>query len=273
MKEDERIYTSHEEAKAEIQRRWSNVQLRRKLESFLGDDIIHLFKNGPCAVTQQYCITPGHDTERFLQLAKDIELKPLCFEFLQDKFVARNTQKYLLGKLYFSNAVDLKDFSNVPYAKIVNFNTEEGKKLHDVKTIWGQLLVDFHHVYMEMTIPEFAGRVFDFSDWFYRTRHLSEYYYLYYLALFVCHGILIENFEIEGEEEDFVTQILLPSFEKVENLFGVKPLICRLVPSELLDDLHWWCSSESHIDVLRNYVMNNFGFELMKKKFRNGRLR
>ncbi len=265
MKENVRIYTSIDEAKQEIWKRWHNVVLRKKLENFLGDDIISVFSHAPRAVTQQYVITPGHDTEHFLSLAKEINLKPLCLEFAQDKFVARSIQKYLLGKMYFCDEYGLENFANVPYVKIVNFNTEEGKRLCDVQTMWGQSLVDFYHDLTNLVMPELEGNVQDFSAWFYRTRGATEYYYLYYLALFVCHGVIFENYEIEGEEGAFVRDTLLPSFDKVEEMFGVKPLICQLTPSEVLDELYWWCSAASQKEIVQKYVKDRFSYDLVIK--------
>ncbi|MFA5986081.1 MAG: hypothetical protein WC819_01880 [Parcubacteria group bacterium] len=265
MKEDYSIYTSLEDAKMEIHKRWNDVVLRAKVEEFLGDDITFLFKNGPRAITNQYVITPGHDTERFLQLAKEIKLEPLCLEFTKDKFVAKSIPKYLLGKLYFCDEFGLESFANVPYTKIINYNTEEGKRLCDVKTVWGQSLLDFHHDLTDMVMPDLVGNVYDFSDWFYRTRNLTEYYYLYFLSLFLCHGILFENYVVEGDEGNFVREILLPSFTKVEEIFGVKPLICQLTPSEVLDDLYWWCGAVSQKEIVKKYVKDRFDYELVIK--------
>lgn len=89
--------------------------------------------------------------------------------------------------------------------------------------------------------PGLSKNIVDITKWFNDTRYESEYYYLYYLALFICHGVLFENFLTNKEELEFTKYKVLPSFNKLSEMFGVKPLIVPVVPVEEETDQYWWC--------------------------------
>jgi len=256
------IYTPIEELREELRRRSSDKKLRREVEDFVGGDMLRLFGKRPKAVLSQYVITPGHNVFSFFELAKKVNLEPLLLEYPDDKLVAKNLEKYLLGLLYFSDTRQLTSFANVPRIKIIDYNSEEGKKIKVSKTLWGEGLLEFHHQLFNAVFPGNLNIIHDFSGWFKATRHLTEYYYLYFLSLFICHGVLFENIEIDGREEDFSKTKILPSFYKLTEHFGLKPLIHPLIPLDTYEDLYWWCYPEAALEVALTHIKQTNAFDI-----------
>jgi len=87
----------------------------------------------------------------------------------------------------------------------------------------------------------FKVDIFDNSQWLIKKGHKPADYYPYCLALFICHGILFENFSADEKEKHFTNEVILPAMNKVKEHFGVKPLIVQLVPQHEISDRYWWC--------------------------------
>ena len=230
------IYTPLSEAKEEIWRRWNDKELRKKVEEFLNHGILKKFEDAPKAVLSRYIATPNFELLYFLDSARTIDLEPLCFEYYDDKFVGKNDLKYYLCKLYFDMGEGKRGGRKTDCFKVVDFDKLEGKRFSDIRTLENKSLIDFHHDMLSKIDQNINFQTIDFSDWFNKTRNESEYYYLYYLALFLCHGILFENFLVNKEEKDFTENKVLPSFYKLEEMFGVRPLIVPL--SYFADEAH-----------------------------------
>ncbi len=254
------FYTPIDEIKEELYRRRSDKKLLKKVEDFLGEEILKIFDKAPRAVLSQYIVVPANDTFHFIELAKKINIEPIFLEYADDKLVAKNIGKYLLGKIYFCDKKNLEDFKNIPKLMAINFNVSEGKILKNINTLWGEKLVDFHHNIINIALPISNGRIFDFSVWFKEKRYLTEYYYLYFLAIFICHGVFFENIELDGREEDFSKNKIIPSFYKLQEMFGVKPLIYPLIPLESYHDLYWWCYPEKNIEIIKKYLNNKYRY-------------
>jgi hypothetical protein len=117
----------------------------------------------------------------------------------------------------------------------------EGKPLADITTLDNKNLTDFHHAILFQKYPQFKEEdIFDLYNWFNAHRNIDGYYYLHYLALFICFGVLFENFIFENGEKEFTEQKILPSFYKLQEIFGVKPLIVPATPMEYENNLFWW---------------------------------
>lgn len=225
------IYTPLSVAKEEIWRRWNNKELRKKVEDFLGGDMPEVFKKEPRAVLTRYIITPNYEFFYFLDLANLIGLNHVCFEYSNDKFVAKNPDKYNLCKMIFNSGHGKHNGIKLENINIVNFNKNEGKKLTKIKTIWNENLIDFHHKILYRSVSGLEKRIFDVSEWFNSKRNKDKnYYYLYYLALFLCHGVLFENFLLNKNETEFTSKKVLPSFNELEKIFRIRPLIVPLEP-------------------------------------------
>lgn len=233
------IYTSLDVAKREVWRRWNDKELRKKVEDFLGGDIPEIFKNFPRSVLGRHVLSPNFELLHFLQLANTIGLRPLCVEYLHDKFVSNNIDKFYLSKLLFYNSYCKKEEHDLPQLKIMDLSDTEGKSLCDLKTIWGGSLVEFHHeIFRSLKLSYYIDNI-DISDYLKIKGGVAIKYYIYYLALYICHGVLFENYLVDRKQVDFTEKVVLPSCKKIGEIFGVKPLIVPLVPFNEENDLHW----------------------------------
>lgn len=232
------IYTPLSVAKKEIWKRWNDKELRKKVEDFLGGDVPEVLQKKPRATLVRHVATPNIELSYFLDLAKEINLNPIYLEYSKDRFVAKNKNKYYICKFYIYNGKGKKWGDKVHTVKIVDFNTSEGKKFINIKTLWGERFIDFHHRILNIFSPEI--RTFDISNWLNKRGLKSDIFYTHYLSLFVCHGVLFENFLNSGKEKEFTVKIVLPSLKRIENIFGIKPLIVPLDPIEDEANLYWY---------------------------------
>lgn len=240
------IYTSLSVAKEEIWRRWNDKELRKKVEDFLGGDVPEVFRgNAPVAVLSRDVISPNKEFIYFMDLVQETDLDSVFLEYLDGKFVARNFNKYHLCKMFFYDGTGKRRGNEINTFNVVNFNKMEGKKIKDIKTINGKSFVDFHHKILKEAAPEIQiDKIYDISLWFNKHRKISEYY-AHYLALFLCYGVLFDNFIMKNGEGDFTQKKIIPSFKKLEELFGIKPLVVPLTPIKDEGELYWWCYPNS----------------------------
>lgn len=240
------IYTLFSVAKKEIRRRWNDKELRKKVNNYLGGSVPDPFKKGPRSVLSRSIITPNQELFYFLDLAKSTELEPIGLEGIEDKFCTKNSDKVSLGKLSFlmnngKGKVVKGDFGKMN-VNVINMMSADGKKLCDIKTLWGEDLAGFHH----RMLDSYDAKIETFDDfkWFARRnkRNNPDQYYENFLSLFVCHGILFENFHAKGKEEDFTRSIIIKNYKKIEEIFGCKPLIVPLVPIKDEECLYHWNS-------------------------------
>lgn len=248
MKQDKiidcEIYTSVENAKEEIWRRWNDNALRQEVETFLGE-VPSVFRKEPKAVLFRQLMTPNYECIHFFDLARGLKLHPLGWEYLEDIFLTINKDKAYLGKMGF---IDQPINGNgVRYSRVIRLNENEKKKFTDIKTLWGENFVDFHHRILTQKI---AGlQLFDASQWYASKGGKAKEYYQYFIALFLCHGILFENFITDEREREFTHLVVNPSIEKIEKRFGIKPLIVQLTVKNGLNERYY--PEDMASDVLR----------------------
>ena len=235
------IYTHLSKAKAEIRKRRSDRKLSKKLNEFWGcNRPPFITPGGPKAVFSKSLITPNFEFNYFLDIIKEIGMRKEFWEYSHGKLVGKNKERKHLGKIYFHSGFGRNHGHKIDHTTVVNFNTDEGRMVKDISTLYGESLVDFHHNLLKKSSKRKLNIV-DISEWFDRTRYLTEYYYLYYLSLFVRDYILFENFIFDNEEEGkFSKERFLPSFKKVEKMFGVKPIIVPLLPREYEKSVYWF---------------------------------
>lgn len=250
------IYTPLSVAKKEIWRRWNDKKLRKKVEDFLDGDLPKAFKgNEPGAVLSRDVISPNKELFYFLDLLKDVKMSPIFLEYLDGKFVARNFNKYHLCRMFFYNGRGKRGGDKLSTLKVVDFNKMEGKKMEQLKTVNGKNFVDFHHKILKKSVPQLkTGKISDFSDWFNKHRKKSKEYYVHYLALFLTHGILFDNFITKNGEGNFTQTKIIPSFKKLEKIFGVKPLVVPLTPIEDECELYWWCYPDATKKITEKHL-------------------
>lgn len=244
------IYTSLEEAREEIHRRWNDTSLRLKVEEVIAS-VPAFSRTEPKAYLWRPIATPNFEWFRFIELAGQVGLLPCLAEFTKDKFVSVNSDKYVLGKMPFFHRKNKKGETIFINKTIVDFNKYDGHLLNTVQTLWGEPFVEFHH--RLVGLHSFQPEIAEVSSWFNLNGAKAAAYYHNYLTLFICHGILFENFITDEEEEErFSRNVVFPAFREVVNHFGLKPLIVPLVPHETASDIYWRCyPSELEDEVLR----------------------
>ena len=102
------VYLTIEEAKEEIQKRWNDTELRSKMEQALASDIPEMMKQAPRAVISRHIMSPNFELLNFLSSAQQLGIDVAGFEYLDDKFVTKNEDKYYLGKLIFFEGIGKK---------------------------------------------------------------------------------------------------------------------------------------------------------------------
>jgi len=238
-RELEAIYTPLEEAKTEIWRRWSDKDLKKKVDNFLKDDVPEIFRDSPKAVLARHVLSPHYELSHFLELSKMIGLKALCLEYLDDKFVAENIDKYYLGKLFFHKGNNRNENDVIATLKAIEINKAEGNNICTLETMWGENLVDFHHKLIDLSGLNNSIDIFDISDYYKRNGTTAKEYYIYFFSLYICYAVLIENYLLDKKQIDFTMEVALPSYKKVLNIFGLKPLIVHLGPVGEEENLCW----------------------------------
>jgi hypothetical protein len=245
------IYTSLEKAGKEIQRRWQDKALRQLVCEYLGG-LPDCFAHEPRAVLFRNIASPDIEFHHFVEQAKRIALKPICLEYLHDRFCTRNADKICLAKLAIFNGRNKHGAAMVSYKKVIDLKRADNKSFGEIDTLWGQNLVEFHHGLLQQHLP--GMDISDVSDWpNFKARNAAEYY-RYFLAFFICHGVLFENFVTNEEEERFTHAVVFPAMTEVIEHFGVKPLIVPAIAEEKLADEYWWCYPESVKEEIERHV-------------------
>ena len=248
------VYTSMSEAKNEIQKRWNNRDLEKEINDLLLNDIPLPLYSGYKAVLFRQLFTPNHELRHFIDLLKDFGTEPMFLEYFDDKFTSNNPLKHALGRMKFQDKIIRGNKVNIE-KNIIKFNESDGKKIKEVKTIWGQSLIDFHHELLASQFPKFCKYSFDTSGWFHRGGGNAKEYYERYITLFIRNGILFENFILEGRELGFVKDVFLPAFIEIWSRTKIKPLIVALLPLETQNDDFWISHPVRTLDYIKDKFM------------------
>lgn len=240
------VYTPIEEAINELEKRRVDKKLEKKVIEYLNGDIPEIMKGGSKAVLFRQLITPNYEINRFMSVPDATELEVVFWEYYDDKFTPNNPLKHSLGKMGFRYGVGKKGGDKITYQKVIDFNASNGKKIKEIKTIWGQNFIDFHHELLERSFPGLKKCLFDASKWFHENGGSAGEYYKKYIGFFINHGILFENFILEGDELSFVKEKFLPAFYEVWKKIGKKPLIVALEPTDIEGD-DFWSHHPAHV--------------------------
>ncbi|MDO8659313.1 MAG: hypothetical protein Q7K54_01805 [Candidatus Parcubacteria bacterium] len=248
------VYTPMSEALRLLDERRKDPELMAKVEKLLNGDIPEILKSKKCGILARQLATPNHENRMFIRLAKENGLYPVFFECYDDKFTSNNKFKHSLGQLHIQNGKNKNDKDMLEKITIIDFNKSNGKKLHEVKTTWGESLVDFHHrLFTTHDINDI--HFLDEKDWNKESgNEKPDQFYLKFFLLNTCFGILFENFlTSKGPEGDFTKKIILPAIDKVVNLTGVKLLIVPIGPLEVEDDDLWY----HHLPLIKKLIPNH----------------
>ena len=238
------IYTPLEEVVAELTKRRSDKDLVAKVRAFIGEnnlpndffDTLHAISIEDVATPNLYCWT-------FIDKAQSVGLTPLHFEYHDDKFTTTNYDKASLGKLMFYHGLDDNGNMIKSIDRVIDLSgIEEGKKLSEITTVHNINLIDFHHDIFLQSFPK--AKLFDGSDWFKAKGGSAQKYYKYVLAMTICNGVLFDNFLGYKYEKELVQNILFPAYAEVCEIFGLKPLIVSVAPTDEQLEKFWWAYPE-----------------------------
>jgi hypothetical protein len=237
------IYTPQEVASLEIENRMNNQELKESINKKLKNDLPDPLKESPRAVLFRQTATPNYELRRFMDLAATMpKIRPLLWEYQKDKFISHNEYKHSLGKLRFYEGTGKKGGLKIERKTIIDFNYSNGKKMHEIKTIWGANLTDFHHTLFKETYHELPNDYFyDGSSWFNKHGKKAKSYYDSFMFLFLQNGILFESFLMNDLELPFTREVFLPAFIDAYRKTGYKPLIVELEPIASQEDEFWVC--------------------------------
>lgn len=239
------MYIPLEEAKEEVWKRWNDAELRRRVLEYVGE-LPEGFGQEPKAVFSAQLATLNFEYYRFAEKAKKAGLKPLCCEYIWDKFCSKNPDKRFLGKVTFFHHKGRNNGNRTTSHTIIDFCTEDGKPLQEVKTVWGDDFVAFHHRILTSNLPTLE--LCDATEWYRKKGGIPVSFYHHLMALFICHGIHFVNYLDEGDEGNFTREIVHPAIRRVTEHFGLKPLIVRLRPEESEAD-PYWCWYPGHLEA------------------------
>jgi hypothetical protein len=236
------LYTPLTEALEELKRRRGDKKLRQKVDDY--------FASYPCPpelatepriVMAPSLASPNLELRYFLDVCKHLPIRSIFYEFNKDKFVHLNFEKHYLGKMVFFKECAQNNKEVTGSLHVVDFQKDQGKPMHEIKTIQGENFVDFHHRLVSEYLPDTDIDIHDFSEWFQNSRSFApELPYLRYLGLFICDGILFSNFVTEKYQSSFTNKKVIPAFNKLKEVFGVPPLIVPIEPVET-DSEPFWC--------------------------------
>ncbi len=248
------FYTPAEEAGRIIQERWQNKELRKTIEKQFDDGIPNEVLYGPNGVMWRQICTPDREFARFLDLAKEANIKPLCFESVEDQFMAENFTKLALTNLPFMTGLTKDNKTIAEKIKIIDFNHAGENKLCDLKTLWEESLVDFHHWFLRTIFPITENKIVDIYKWTKKHGSTPQEYYPALMAFALAHYVLFDDYDLLAAEDEFTTEVVLPAFKKIESEFGLRPLVVKISkPGEYAANPYWWCYAKETRDIMEKH--------------------
>jgi hypothetical protein len=257
------LLVSPHDALAELERRRENPEVKRRVEEFFGGDIPDYVKGDPILYLARHIVTPNFETIRFINLMGELGHQVVVSQDTKGLFVSQNLIKRALCKLPVCTRVTQKNgklnehYQNI---SIVDFNTADGKTFSELKTLWGEGLIDFHaRLFTELGLR--TAETPDDAEWI--DRHgrgdLLEHY-KQLLMLFVVHGVFFENYNLDDDHEiDFIKEVLWPACDFVEARTGYRPLIVPIFPAAPESYNFWISYPREVLDIVRKSMMPGRG--------------
>jgi len=249
-------FDSLDAAIKELHRRKSDTVLQEKINKYFHDiGIPDQFAGNPPLVLFRQVASPNIETSRFIIAADGVGMKPLFLEYYQDKFTSNNDWKRSIGRLAFFEGIGKKGGMKITNKMAIDFTANDGKLFSNIRTFWGESVIDFHHRLLSFNYKHIQeNNFFDGSDWFKRRGDGAGNYYKQVLALFISNGILLENFVLENKEYEFTKTVFLPIFNQLTKHFGVKPIIVALSPTEIETAEFWFCQNSKTRQNIENLI-------------------
>lgn len=243
------LLTPKNQAIEEIKKRRKDKELVKKVSNFLDGDIpAHFNQEKPILYLSRHLATPNYEALKFIEIGKPLGLPLVIGQDTKGIFTSNNEMKRGLGKLAVTKGVSRTLDEIIEYFTLVDFSTEQGKSLCEVKTKAGISLIELHAKLLRKIYPN-TVKICDESDWIdrnYRDNLLKQYENM--LALMTVYGVMFETYT--ESETNFVNDILIPSFKNVEQKIGVRPLIVELINDEIEMTRNW----EGYPSVLYQFI-------------------
>lgn len=238
------VYTPVEEAVKELKRRWEDDSVK------INVDVPVPLQKTPRAIFYVSLVTPNQELIRFMSICRLLELPVLFFEHLSDKFTSNNEWKKFLGKMSFFGGWGKKGGAKMERLNVIDFNSFNGKNINEIKTLWGEDLINFHHGLLKNKYSDIGESIYDASGWLIKHGPGPQNYYDAFLELLIKHGIEFENFYLDKKELSFTKEVFLPALIRVRKKFGLKPLIVALEPTEIEGDEFWYSHPYDHKEIV-----------------------
>lgn len=231
---EDTIYTPLSEAIKILESRKKDHKIKDQVEKLLGNNIPKIFKkNGNNCYQFRQVATPNYEGQWFIKIARSLGLKPNFCEFHDDKFTTNNNFKLSLGQIKIHHGFKKDGEVILEKINIIDLKKNDGKKLKEVNTNWSENLIDFHKKLFKLYKFDTKGiDCSDLSAWHNEIANNPFDSYVKVFLLFITHGILFENFLTYGKESIFTKEVVLPAFEEVKKLTGLKPLIVPIPPMD-----------------------------------------
>jgi len=255
---DSTVYTNIHDAIRELDKRKNDINIDKYIDKLVPNGVPRFLNGKKHAFLSRDLATPNYETRRFVSIVNALgsDIIPLFWEYHDDKFTPNvNPSKYNLARNTFYLGLDKRGSEKTRSFTVVDFNKYNGKRISEVKTVWNQSLVDYHHElikenYLSIVHSDFIS--FDASAWYRELGGDTSFYYKRILALFLKHGILFENFVISDKVEfEFTKNIFLPAFIEIYNETGIKPLIVALEPTNMESDNFWMYYPHDMINLIK----------------------
>lgn len=232
------IFTPAEKAIADINRRRTDPALREKVMDYLQGDVPEYFDQPtPIFYLQRFIATPNYELFHCAELAQSFGLPLIVGQDHKSKFNTNNELKVPLGKLPVIKGLSHNEDEIIEYFTLIDFNTNNGKPINEIKTKFGTPLVDFHHSLLkELQLPNVS--FVEETQWVDRN-HRGDIYAQYkkVWALLCLYGIMLESYT--PSDFQFFTEVVYPSFKEVEAELGVTPLVVEHISPELEPHRNW----------------------------------
>lgn len=248
-----KLYTPLTVALSELKRRRNDTLLRIRIEDYFRDyPSLPELKEAPRIVFSPTLLTPNLETEYFIDMVADLPYQPVIYEYISDKFVHINPQKFNLGQMtFFHKSIAGSKKEIIKSVRVVDFERYQGKPLAEVQTVFGESLIEFHHRLFRAYFSNKWYELHDFSTWFRNSSHFDlQHSYLRFLGLFLTDAILFGHFNTTKSEIQFTHSKVLPAFKKLKEIFGIAPLIVPLQALETENDSFWCYYSDKVLDFL-----------------------
>lgn len=220
-----KVYSDLKKAEKLLWKRRRDPKIQKKVEDFIGGVLPAPFLKEPRAVIARQIATPNFEFSLFMLMALGVGLRPLVLEYQSDKFNTNNEDKLGLAKLKFHRHEMMGNRGEKTYA-VINMQQNENKVLSSIKTKWNESLVDFHHELFSHAYP--GVEIANAPDWPAFSNKKPTEIYDKFLALFVCNGVLFENFVISDSSRDFFDAIVSKAYKNVSRVIGCEPIIVKL---------------------------------------------